>query len=208
MNHYPIFVSNEDSYVYFNKRSIQDSTLNPEDFYYVIEPFTFDSLSTFTTQGMAFEGALSSAGIFPTIRQPLIVMDDYSLGFTHQTPIEGYEIYDGKAIFSSEIKLSNKGFEGIGTLNYLTATTASDRFLFYPDSLTGIGNYFTLKESPDKYDYPHVQGDSVDIHWAVDTNLMAVNQMFDPFILYHQSTLKGNLELSPEKLMGRRLVLF
>ncbi|PLW95257.1 MAG: hypothetical protein C0591_11350, partial [Marinilabiliales bacterium] len=202
MDRYPIFVSNEDSYVYFNKKSIQDSTLNPEHFYYVIEPFTFDSLSTFTTQGMAFDGALSSAGIFPTIRQPLIVMEDYSLGFTHQTPVEGYEIYDGKAVFSSEVKLSNKGFEGLGTLNYLTATTASDRFLFYPDSLTGIGNYFTLKESPDKYDYPHVQGDSVDIHWAVDTNLMAVNQLFDPFILYHQSSLEGNLELSPEKLMG------
>ncbi|MCB2207656.1 MAG: hypothetical protein KQH67_05120 [Bacteroidetes bacterium] len=202
MNHYPIFVSNEDSYVYFNKRTIQDSTLNPEDFYYVIEPFTFDSLSTFTTQGMAFEGALASAGIFPTIRQPLVVMDDYSLGFTHQTPHEGYPVYDGKAIFSSEIKLSNNGFEGIGTLDYLTATTASDRFLFYPDSLTGIGNYFTLNENPDKYDYPQVQGDSVDIHWVVDTNLMAVNQLFEPFILYNKSTLEGDIGLSPENLMG------
>jgi len=202
MNQYPIFVSNEESYVYFNRRDIQDSTLNPENFYYIVEPFTFDSLSTFSTQGLAFDGNLSSAGIFPTINQAIVVMDDYSLGFEHQTPREGYEIYGGKATFSSLVKLSNDGFEGNGTLDYLTASSSSNSFLFYPDSLVGIGQYFTLNESPDIYDYPHVQGDSVDIHWAVDTNIMAVNQLFDPFILYHQSMLKGDLELSPDNLTG------
>jgi hypothetical protein len=199
---YPIFVSNEDSYVYFNKRSIQDSTLTPENFFYRVEPFTFDSLSTYTTEGLAFDGTLTSAGIFPTIKQPIIVMDDYSLGFTHHTPRDGYEIYGGKAVFTSDVKLSNNGFEGLGTLNYLSATTSSDRFLFYPDSLTGIGNYFVMNESPDKFNYPQVQGDSVDIHWAVDTNLMAVNQLFEPFILYNNSTLEGNLQLSPDDLTG------
>ena len=208
MAQYPIFVSNEESYVYFNKRSIQDSTLYPESFYYRVDPFIFDSLSTFTTQGLAFEGTLSSAGIFPTISEPLVVTDDYSLGFEHRTPSEGYEIYGGKAQFSSVVRLSNNGFEGNGTLEYLTATTSSDRFLFYPDSLTGTGHYFVLDESPGVYDYPHLQGDSVDIHWAVDTNLMAVNQLYDPFILYHEPVLEGDIQLSPENLTGKGSFFF
>jgi hypothetical protein len=205
---YPIFVSNEESYVYFNKRGIQDSTLLPESFYYRVEPFVFDSLSTFTTEGLSFKGNLSSAGIFPTIHEPLVVTEDYSLGFVHHTPPEGYEVYGGKARFTSEIKLSNEGFEGDGTLKYLTATTASDKFMFYPDSLTGTARYFTLNESPDKYDFPGLRGDSVDISWDVDTNLMAIRQLYDPFIIYHEPILNGNVALSPEDLKGNGSFLF
>ena len=92
---YPIFVSNDVSYVYFNERHIQDSTLFPENFYYAVDPFVFDSIGTFSTEGLTFEGNLTSAGIFPVIKQPLVVMPDYSLGFVHNTAAKGYDIYGG-----------------------------------------------------------------------------------------------------------------
>ena len=80
---YPMFISDEDSYVYFNRRDIQDSTLLPESFYFKLDPFTLDSILTYKTEGMEFGGTLVSAGIFPPIRQPLKVLPDYSLGFQH-----------------------------------------------------------------------------------------------------------------------------
>ena len=76
---FPKFVSDDFSYVYFNRKSIQDSTLVPESFYYTIDPFVFDSISTFSTDGLAFEGSLTSAGIFPTIVEPLVITSDYQV---------------------------------------------------------------------------------------------------------------------------------
>ena len=36
---YPMFISDEDSYVYFNRKDIQDSTLLPETFYFKLDPY-------------------------------------------------------------------------------------------------------------------------------------------------------------------------
>ena len=63
---YPIFISDESSYVYFDHPDIQDSTLIRERFYYKIDPFQFDSVNTFSTQGMTFQGTLVSGGNFST----------------------------------------------------------------------------------------------------------------------------------------------
>lgn len=197
---FPSFVSKDESYVYFNKKSIQDSTLLADSFYYRVDPFVFDSISTFTTEGLSFDGALVSADIFPVIRDPLVVMPDYSLGFVHQTPKEGYGIYKSKGTFSNEISISNEGFVGAGELKYLTVKTKSDQFIFYPDSLIATSHEFYMKESPDVYDFPSVQGDTVDIAWLIDTNVMQISHYENPFIVYANSILEGELYASPKVL--------
>ena len=204
---YPIFVSNDVSYVYFNEKSIQDSTLIPENFYYSVDPFVFDSISSFSTEGLAFEGNLTSAGIFPMIIEPLVVMPDYSLGFNHSTGSTGYEIYGGLGSFSSSISLSNNGFKGNGNLDFLTSRSSSTDFTFYPDSLTGISNDFRVEKSPDKYDFPSAQGDTVSIHWAIDTNIMTLNSS-SPFIVYENSWLEGTLSLNPNYMQGDGSFIF
>lgn len=199
---YPIFISEESSYVYFNEPFIQDSTLLADSFYFRIDPFQFDSIKTFSTQGMSFSGTLVSAGIFPPIKQPLTVMPDYSLGFVHLTPDEGYPVYGGKGTFSDSIFLSNDGFSGSGKLDYLVSRTKSDKYIFYPDSLTSAAFEFKNMESPLEFDFPFASADTVNLKWLVDTNVMLVENPIDSFSMYRNAKFDGNLFLNPENMNG------
>ena len=205
---FPTFVSNDDSYVYYNRKSIQDSTLIADRFYYRVDPFVFDSIKTFSTEGLAFEGTLISAGIFPDVSEPLVVTPDYSLGFKHTTPADGYPVYDKKGVFTHDIFLSNEGFFGQGKLDYLTSESHSDKFIFYPDSLIATGQTFVVRESPVEFDFPSVQGDTVDIQWLIDTNVMFVDNLSKPFIVYNSSMLKGTLALNPAYMIGSGAFFF
>lgn len=205
---FPIFNSEEESYVYYNKKFIQDSTLIPERFYYTVDPFIFDSISTFSTDGLAFSGTLTSADIFDPIQEPLVVTNDYSLGFVHFTPENGYGVYDNKGVFYSEINLNNNGFKGNGKLDYLASEVQSEEFIFYPDSLTTIGHNFESLANADNFNFPAAQGDTVDILWKVDTNLMTVNSIKEPFILYNNSTFEGTLKVNPNFMKGEGAFYF
>lgn len=199
---FPMFISNEDSYVFYNYRDIQDSTLLPETFYFKLDPFKLDSIGTYSTEGMEFDGTMVSAGIFPNFRQPLKVMPDFSLGFEHNTPAEGYPVYGGKGTFSDTIFINKNGISGSGLLNYLSATVSSNNFIFYPDSLVSTSKNFQIAESPDVYNFPFAQGDTVDIKWLIDTNVMAISNREKPFTLYKDSWLQGMLYLNPGYLHG------
>jgi len=200
---YPIFISKESSYVYFNDRDIQDSTLLPENFYYRIDPFILDSVLIFNKQNMTFQGTLVSAGIFPPINEPLVILPDYSLGFVHETPKEGYPVYGGLATFTDTVNLGNRGFWGQGKLDYLNSHSLSHNYIFYPDSLvTHEGTDFKVLESPDQYNFPYAYGDTVNIKWLVDTNLMQVDILKDSFDIYQAARLKGRLTLNPKKMGG------
>lgn len=199
---YPIFISDESSYVYFNEPFIQDSTLLAESFYYRIDPFQFDSIKTFSTAGMQFNGTLVSAGILPPIKQPLTVMPDYSLGFVHVTPEEGYPIYGGIGTFTDSVFLSNDGFTGSGKLNYLASSTTSDRYIFYPDSLRAAAFNFRNLESPVEYDFPFASADTVNLRWLIDTNVMIVDNPIDSFMMYRNARFDGDLSMAPEYMDG------
>ena len=199
---YPILVSHDDSYVYYNKKEIQDSTLWPEKFYYKVDPFVFDSLLTFSTAGLAFKGELHSGPIFPIIKEPLKVLSDYSLGFHHKTTENGYPLYNGKATFGRDITLDNSGFSGSGKLHYLNLTTSSDHFVFYPDSLYAFAWDFSGQENLKPYDFPYLDADSVYVHWNVDSNIMTVSTITHPFVLYSTSTFGGIMNISPQLMKG------
>ncbi len=198
---YPIFVSDEDSYVYFNDPLIQDSTLLPESFYYRIAPFRFDSIKSFSTAGMSFKGTLVSAGIFPTINEPLTVLPDYSLGFIHTTPADGYPIYGGKGTFTDSIFLSNDGFAGSGKLDYLASKSVSEQYIFYPDSLIAAATDFKSLEDPTEYNFPFASADTVIQKWDINEDIMTVTNPIDSFSMYRDARFDGELTLNPE-LMG------
>jgi hypothetical protein len=205
---YPILVSHDESFVYYNKKSIQDSTLTPDRFYYKVEPFVFDSLLKFSTDGLSFKGELYSGGIFPVIKEPLKVMPDFSLGFYHKTGDKGYEIYGDKGIFGEEITLDNNGFTGKGNLRFLSINTVSDKFVFYPDSLYAFAWDFSGDENTNPYDFPYVDADSVYIHWKVDTNNMRVIPAEHPFILYSSSNFSGIMDINPGYMKGNGIFKF
>ena len=72
-------------------------------------------------------------------RKHLHIQEDRSLGFKHQIPAEGYNLYGTEAKTYEEIRLSNKGMRGYGQIDFLTTTIYSDDFIYYPDSVTTDG---------------------------------------------------------------------
>ncbi len=201
---YPIFNSNKDSYVYYNKGSVQKGVYKKENFYFHLEPFTVDSLDNFTARGLAFKGTLSSANIFPDFKETLSLMPDYSLGFVRETPNEGLEAYKGKATFISKIRLSHEGLKGDGTFNYLTSTSKSKDFTFLPDSMNSIAESFVNKKQKDS---PWINGKDVYIHYMPYKDKMYVNKREQPIVMYEaQAFLNGKLELSPSGIIGNGIM--
>lgn len=200
---YPIFNSKKDSYVYFDKKNIEGGVYKRNNFYYHVKPFVIDSLDDFVTENMEFNGYLSSAGIFQDINEPLRVMDDYSLGFIRMTSASGYAAYSGKGTFFDEIKLSNRGLRGKGSLRYLTSTTLSDDFKFYPDSMNTLAKQYTVKEQVAYVQYPEVTAEDVKVHWRPYRDVMRISNTSKPIAMYKsQSNLNGVLYLTPSLMSG------
>ena len=102
---YPIFTCTKTSYVYWSDPTIQKGVYDKDKFYYQVQPFTIDSLDNFSKKDLKFNGTLVSSDIFPDITEPLVLMDDYSLGFTKSTGDAGLTAYAGKAKVTAELKL-------------------------------------------------------------------------------------------------------
>ncbi|MFC2111374.1 hypothetical protein ACFLQ5_02870 [Bacteroidota bacterium] len=204
---YPIFNSKKNSFVYYDKKDIQKGVYTRDRFYYRLDPFTIDSLDNFETEGLEFTGYLSSFGIFPDIDQPLKVMPDYSLGFDHMTPAEGYEVYGGKGNYTSKISLSNEGLIGDGSLKYLTSTSKSNRFVFCPDSMTADLYKYEIKEQVADVEYPSVIAEDVFEKWLPYEDLMTVEKIQKPLIMFNtQANMNGKLYLKPSGLTGKGMM--
>lgn len=201
---YPIFISKNDAYVYYDYSNIEKGAYTRDKFYYVVDPFKLDSLNNFTTEGLKFEGHLYTDGILPEIREPMKVMKDYSLGFNQTVGDEGIPVYDGKAVFYADLSLSNKGLEGAGKLNYLSSTSESKRFLFTPDSLTANLEQFSMTEITGVPAYPQVDAEGVHQFWLPALDVMRLNTLpGKQFVMYNQKSLHtGSLVLTSAGLLG------
>lgn len=200
---YPIFKSEKNSFVYYNDKKINGGVYKKDKFYFQIFPYELDSLNTFSTNSIGFDGHFVSGGIFPPFDQKLRVMPDYSLGFIRTSPPEGIQVYGGKGKFNNNIKLSNQGLKGDGDFKYLTSITKSQDFNFYPDSMNAYAESFNIKKQKAGVEYPSVQNTNTFVHWLpYDDELLATNKKA-PFNMYDdQATLNGTLKLQPTGLNG------
>ena len=200
---YPVFNSTDDSFVYYDKRSIQDGTYKKESFYMHLKPFSIDSLENFTKEGLAFGGTFVSAGIFPDFEETLTLQPDFSLGFVRETPPEGLDMYGGKGNYKATIKLSHDGLRGDGDLEYLTSVSKSDDFIFYPDSVNGVAQDFTITKQKSPTAYPPVVGKDVRVHWMPKLDHFYAYKIDNAFDMYEgEVTHHGGLDLSPKGLDG------
>ncbi|MCF0211728.1 MAG: hypothetical protein HUK17_02375 [Bacteroidales bacterium] len=170
---YPIFTSTQDCYVYYDRADIHNGTYVRDRFYYTINPFKVKDMVDFKTDELEFNGYLTSAGIFPVIKEPLKVQRDYSLGFEIETPRSGFPAYGGKGTFKEQVKLSYQGFRGEGTLTYLSATIASKQMLFTPDSMRSVSDTFFVKEDAT---FPQISNSRCVQHWFPYEDSMRVVQ--------------------------------
>ncbi len=199
---YPIFNSVQPSYVYYDRQFIFNGVYNRDRFYYSLYPFVIKQLTDFKTDSLEFLGKLTSAGIFPEIEQPLKVQHDYSLGFIHKTTGDGYPAYGGKGTYRDTIALSYGGLRGKGTLDYLTSTTVTDKYLFMPDSMLAQTDTFYVRPEQDFPD-AHISGSL--IRWYPYQDSMTISQLRNgpQFQMYNGITqLAGRLTLQPKGASG------
>ncbi|HTL81676.1 MAG TPA: hypothetical protein VL651_08220, partial [Bacteroidia bacterium] len=202
---YPIFTSSKPAFVYYDKPGIQKGVYNRDKFYFKLDPFTIDSLDNFQNSSLRFAGTFASSGILPDIKDTIRLMPDYSLGFTRIAPAGGYPLYGGKAKFTNEIRLSNQGLRGDGTINYITSTSISKDFIFFPDSMNGVAQSFAMAEQmiSGKTEYPQATDSNVYIHWMPKKDYMNATNKDSLFKMMNgNAKFDGTLTLSPKKLQG------
>jgi hypothetical protein len=124
-------------------------------FYVTLEPFELDSLDNFKEKSLSLAGELTSAGIFPKIKENFKIMDDYSFGFSTKAPENGYSFYGGNTNYKNKIVLSANGLQGAGTINFLNSVSESKALTFLPDSTIGLAN-FVNNPVEDKIQFPDV----------------------------------------------------
>lgn len=200
---YPVFNSKKDSYAYYDQFFIEKGVYTRDRFYYRISPFVLKPLDRIKTEDIVFDGFLYSGGIFPDIDEPLRVMDDYSLGFTRNTPESGLTTYGTKGTFYNTVSLSNRGLRGDGSLDYLTSNTLANDFIFYLDSMNVHSKAFNIQPSTAGVEYPIVSGTEVYQHWMPYQDNMDIYSKKNFISMYdEETTMEGKLSLKPTGLTG------
>lgn len=204
---FPFLRTTTPSYVYYDGEAVTDTVYTRDRFFYELEPFTFNRMDDYMRKDVTFDGRLVSARIFPDFSEQLLVRDDYSLGFVHETPEpDGYPIFQGKGQYRGQIDLSNRGLRGIGTLNYLGAQIEAEDFVFRPRQLEASALAFDLEEDRTaEVEVPQVHGDNVTIDWRPYRDSMIIRSVEGaPFALYRSEdhNLQGELVLTPEGVRG------
>ncbi len=201
---YPIFTNLDKAFVYYDGNNIHKGVYNRKDFFYTVDPFTFDSLNTFVPDRLEFTGKLQSAGIFPDIKQPLKVQGDYSLGFETAVPDTGFPVYGDKGRFYDLLALSNSGMHGNGRLEYLTSEVKSEDFVFYPDSMVTTIDTMQIAQLVDEVEYPTTRISKADILWKpYDDEMYIRNHEGLPFDMYNgKMGFDGMITYSPNYLLG------
>ncbi len=206
---YPKFNSTRESYVFYDKRTIQRGVYDREKFYYKSDPFQIDSLDNFTNAGLFFNGTLVSAGIFPDIHEPLRLQTDYSLGFERSTGEAGMPLYGKKAKFNNTITLNSRGLQGNGDMQFLTTTLSSKGLVFTPDSTIGRADTLTNLASTSPSKVPKVTGGDLYVRLEPARDLLHSEKLRTAMDMYEgQALMNGYTELTPKGMTGAGMVDF
>ncbi len=209
---YPHFDANIGARILFNKKEILNGAYNTE-LYYQIPPFDVDSLSTSAEESVSFDGYFVSDSIFPTFDQKIGVMEDYSLGFKHQTPLAGYPLYETEGRFYGEISLDSRGLRGSGTIEYLNTTIGSGDFIFYQDSVVSLAdNMYTRPGTnstlSDTIKYPLVTVNQHLFKWVPRHDSMYVSNYVEQITVFTDSAeFIGTLSVGKYGLAGDGMLI-
>lgn len=204
---YPILESTKPSYVYYDDRKIFGGVYERKNFYFEIPPFTFKNLNNFEAEDLVFGGTMNTDNIFAPFQDTLRLRPDASLGFVHPTPPEGMAIYAGKGRFFNNIDLSNAGLKGDGKLQYLTSTTTSSAFNFFPDSTIAVSSAFDIARQDEGIGFPDTHGGAHPIRWLPRKDVFFAYKGETPFKMYERNAeFVGDYTLCPISLTGKGLV--
>ena len=202
-NSYPFFVSDSEATVYFDGSEVLNGAYD-KSVRFIIPPFEMDSIEREDGESIRFDGTFNSGGIFPTFEEILHPQADQSLGFVHQIPTEGYNLYGTEAKTYEEIRLSNQGMRGFGQIDFLTTTIYSDDFIYYPDSVTTDGTSGVISPgSIGTASYPEAILGKYDMYWLPRKDSMYLRTVDEPFKFYNSTAeLTGHANITTKGVFG------
>jgi len=205
-NAYPKLLSKEKTKVYYDHRSIHRGAYEKESFYFEVEPFELDSLANFEEKKLRIAGELTSAGIFPKFKQELKLMPDYSLGFSTETPKEGYKFYEMDATYDNQIALSNNGLQGNGQIDFINSSSISKLFTFLPDSTIGVAK-FENRPQLEGVEFPDAKGENTFITYLPRKKVLKVRSNESLIDFFNgEASLRGEAIIRESGMRGSGLV--
>ncbi len=195
---YPIFESTQPSYVYYDDVRVQKGAYTADSFYFRVDPFRMEKLSSVNVDSIRFAGTLLSFGLFPDIREELLIRPDYSLGFATRSPEGGWPVYDGKSRYSGELFLDNSGLYGRGDFSYLGSNAASRRMVFLPHRMYArVDEFFFPDTVPGNY--PLVRANRVEGDFSRRSGLFSLRSLKDSVLHFYAEDwkLSGTYAFSP-----------
>jgi hypothetical protein len=200
---YPVFTSEVGSKVFYDYQTTMKGSYNKDRFYFEVDPFILDSLADLNLYTLALAGNFVSGGILPEMRQEIYLQPDKSLGFyIPNDESTKYHLYGGKGNAVMDLRLSNDGLIGDGTLSYLASRTSSHRFEFMLDSMNSNSHLF---ENDRTSLFPTViKSPNVMTHWIPYQDTMFITNKGEPMkIAYDGAKLYGTIILTPKSMKAR-----
>lgn len=208
---YPKLNSVGETKVFYNSDDIYRGAYDSTRFYYTIYPFKRDSLNTFYEPRWRLRGELVSAGIFPNIKEPLKVMQDYSFGFSTQAPEGGHQFYGTEAKYENKILLSNNGLQGSGTINFIKSTSVSKALTFLPDSTMGFAKFDNQPAGHGSaVEFPDVTSEKAFITYIPKQKILRAQSTPKSDLIFFgkEAKLRGTIILRPNGMRGIGLMTF
>jgi hypothetical protein len=207
LKQYPIINATTYSYIFYDKIPGMEGVYKQKDFYFKVDPFTYENIDHYTHQDMNLSGEFIGGNILKPMRQFLVIQENNSLGFNMTIPPEGIQVYDNRGILYNALSISNRGLIGSGSLKHLTSSTESDEFKFYPDSMITRAKTFNI-ERDSSGNFPMLNSKDVSIKWLTKTDeWTATPDAGKTFSMFgNGTTLDGKVILSPSKLNGTGIV--
>ncbi len=196
------------SVVYFDRPEILEGVYD-KSMHFKLPPFDLDSLSDSDFSSIQFAGTFFSNGWFPEFAEKLHIMPDYSLGFEHSIPPEGYQLFGGNGRLFNRLSLDKRGLVGNGKLEFLTTILESEAFIFYPDSVSGNGFQYEMRnEEFNGVVFPQASTATYHMQWLPKKDSMYIKNIGEPFSLYNrEATLDGALIVTNKGVKGSGILL-
>ncbi len=203
LKQYPIINAITYSYIFYDRISGLEGVYPQKDFYFRIDPFTYENIDHYSNEDMNLEGEFFGGNILKPMKQFLVIQENNSLGFNMTVPEEGVGVYGDRGTLYENLSMSNKGLVGSGLLRHLTSETRSDEFMFYPDSMITHASSFKINEDPSGI-FPLLTSENVNIKWLTGADeWQAENTAGKNFSMFGNGTaLGGRLTMTPKRLTG------
>lgn len=189
--------------IYFDRPEVLGGVYD-RSMFFVVPPFKLDSLNDADPASINFDGTFVSSGMFPNFKEKLHSKPDKSLGFEHNIPKAGYQLYSGEAKMRGGLNMDNHGLRGAGQIEYLAATIRSYDFVFYPDSVITRGNRASIAEKQfGAVMFPQASLPDFEMKWYPKQDKMRIKNMKAPFNFYDSTAqMQGTLTISKEGVAG------